>query len=393
MITISAKDDISPNTITEKINEWREIIMTPHIWNFHRYGYAITSLGTKAVLFDGNYPLKDTIAFPSYVIVNNQFFEIAPGQELVTSPYLLSNEDTLQNNVWEVINVDKKIWSFHFNSLKKQIPNITTTSNYFFIEDSRVHEILEVLMQNWIICFNRFVDSKWKLICDENNTQVQINWHSAISRFLNEFINIKERHVDMILNWTNENNVSWLVTSNDTNIFVMIMKSLLDSLDKWLIKVWDKEWEVYIFSGISMINYIKNPRILNNIKEMYRVIRSNWKYDLPEELTVNMLPWAVFKNMPTENESDLHDVMDTIAQIELRGAQIWEQIKLSAWNNKNELINLRVSLKKEYQSLHKDFTKLTDWQPRITQYDNEKIVIPDSVKKLTLKKINQLFNS
>lgn len=376
-----------------------EIFATPHIGLHWPSNSMYTHMGVGICQFTSNQSIRDVADMPEYLGLSNNLKKCAHGNEQLLSPYLKINPDILRHgNMPEIFQKYAKCNNLAHvhHSAKKSTLEGKIILDVDILEGNFIREALAILIKNeeYILnnyrhfatrLFNRFIDKRG--VAQEKSLYPKDN-------VIDSFLELKQRHKNMILQDTIDN-PSGFIPIKEVMIFLDTLRCYYSHLEKGNAQN-PEIGDSYIVSGVSMIDYLKNPRTKEVLQKMYEVAQKEIEW-LPKIMRLFVIPGGVFQFLPSSGEPELEEsILEVIDEYAILSEKK-EVISRSKGRDINAIADRKICLQKML-SLKRTYAEYLKTRKGFNQYDllnGEKVntQIPNKVMDFTFGEIKSLFFS
>lgn len=389
---------LTPKDILELTSLGIRIIATPHIGLHWPSNSAYPKMGVQIVDYTGNQSFLDTADEPEKV-KEGGVSEIVSIQDIpVLSPYLvIDHQKTKGFSSQKIISDFTNLASLHHKLKQKALgeENVKTDFEalfqFPFVEDFfaiLLKEEKEILKDYSSGILDRFVSQEGVVSRISNSGDV------------NSFLKMKEAQNGMIQK-DEVNLISGFLPIKETMILLDSIASFYIQLQKGLVSEKQDLATTYTVSGADMINYTKNPNLREIVQKMYKCLKKdeNFKKWLPKNIQHIMIPGAVFRFLPSKQETKLADSVYVLFKIYKNIKE--KNLKISSANEeeKGELIQEKLKLNEDFKKAKEEFDLRAKNRSGFSQYDltlgdsiSEKVeeILPE-IMEMTFEEIDKLF--
>ena len=282
-IQLKIRKDLSLNDLVSFKRAGFLVFKTPHVGNWYPNNLACAALGIPMKVVDSTKGCLDRNFHPHCVIVNGTRTQIAEENALTSHTKVTrAHEHTADR-----FKIGASVSETHMGALREAFPELEmlTVSGYLKENSGRVLELLEVLTQHDHSIWERYVR-------EDGITE---------PRHARQWIVVNASGVC----GTNGSNRGW-VSPNIANI---LMDVTIDPL-KFNTDI------VYELSGPDMYKYI--GQLMPKLNELYEVVRQKLWPELPETVTLNLVPVADMRfAVPTHRRQVLDELVEVLKTVSM----------------------------------------------------------------------------
>jgi hypothetical protein len=152
---ISPEESLTLRDVEALTNSGNDVTLTPHIGNIWRANMAVTDLGVKVAVYEGNCNGRDVDEYPGHLRMDNKFIPLVDETRPIMSTHLKFKPD-MDVPYLSRQGLGSTPAQVHYNAMRRIFPEkqITLLAEYLYTSDPEIRDML-VYLVNHHHAFNR----------------------------------------------------------------------------------------------------------------------------------------------------------------------------------------------------------------------------------------------